>query len=180
MLFNRDHDDKINISKFYLLVTKSWDVWEPIFKIRKSLRSYIFNESEIISIMERRKNIKSIRFYRLNHNNSFPKQSCKLAINSILLNHPNSYRYDYECDEDDMNFSYLSIVYKVIEKNNPNFGGSSPSINNNKHSFLLRYLRVSTPDELSNKINNYFVDYCFSITSQITSSQIKPSSSGLN
>lgn len=125
--------------------------------------------------MERKKNIKSIRQYKLDHNNSYPKQSCKLSFEYLLLNHPHRYKFDYECDENDSDFSYLSIIYKIIEKYNPLFATRRNT--SHLHSFLLRYLRVETPDDISNKINNYFVGYCMSLTCQTPSSKCTPTSS---
>lgn len=95
----------------------------------------------------------------------------------MLLNHPHRYKFDYECDENDSDFSYLSIVYKIIEKYNPLFSARNTS---HLHSFLLRYLRVETPDDISNKINNYFIGYCMSLTCQTPSSKCTPTSSSSN
>lgn len=71
-------------------------MWEPLYLFRTNLIKHFFPNKSHLIILNRVKNISSIRQYRENNNGKFPNQSFCTEIKKVLFDDENPLRYDYE------------------------------------------------------------------------------------
>lgn len=71
-------------------------MWEPLYLFRTNLINHFFPNKSHLIVLNRIKNITSIRQYRENNNGKFPNQSCCTEIKKVLFDDENPLKYNYE------------------------------------------------------------------------------------
>lgn len=159
----------MSFKQFYILVTKSLCIWDGLFAIRLLLRNFVFDDERVVvDILERKKNIKNIKRYKIAHRGKLPYVSCQTNFINCILCKPNPYQFDYSFDDDENHcVSFINfIICDVIKLYNPNFhhGGLV-----NQHVFLLK---IPVSYKYSQMVNKYFLLYA-SQNSNISSTPTK-------
>lgn len=137
-------------------MSKSLCLWDGLFAIRLLLRNFVFDDERIVvDILERKKNIKNIKRYKIAHSGKLPYVSCYTNFINCLLCKPNPYQYDYSYDDDEIHcVSFINyIISDVIKLYNPNFHHAGLV---NQFIFLLK---IPISYQYSQMINKYFLLY---------------------
>lgn len=147
-----NNDGKLSFSQFFKFVTQTYELWEPLYLFRVALIMRYFPNNMHLTILERRKNINSIKEYQLRNMNKLPSQSCNETLISLLCGIPNPNKYDYDNDTAGGAVIYNEIVNLFIKQFDPNY-------TSHRDGFKSNYLKLFKIFEVIYTIDQYFLLY---------------------
>lgn len=120
---NCDYSNKgyISFRHFLSFVTKSTNMWKPLYSFRLAVIEKFFDKSILYSILNRKMVILSIKKYKFMHNGKFPPEPCCQRVKHILENRPSNYQFDYECIEKDVECNFTIATINYINRFNDHF-----------------------------------------------------------
>lgn len=138
-IYDKNKNGSITTSQFFQLVIKHLEIWTNLFRTRENLLKRMLSINEILTILERKRNINNIKNYQSKHYNKLPPRSCGKYLNDLLHNKINPSSYDY--NDVDGSITLTSIITSLIKKYNTNYKISE---NESTNLFSIKYFKFKS------------------------------------
>lgn len=119
-----------------------------------------------IKLLDRRKNIQTIKTYRMNHKGKYPPEKCSASIKHAIYNECNVNTYDYDTELDGITMNDLTTI--IIKKYHPDYKTS-------KECFAVKYLSSFTQTPIIHQIDEYYLEYRKQLPQKINSARTRSS-----
>lgn len=156
-IYDKNKNGTITTSQFFQLVVKHLEIWTNLFRTRENLLKRMLSINEILTILERKRNINNIKNYQSKHYNKLPPRSCGKYLNDLIHNKVNPASYDY--NDVDGSITLTSIITSLIKKYNTNYKITE---NDSVYLFNIKYFKFKNgqfPIPALLPIDNYYSYY---------------------
>lgn len=138
----------LTLHQFFNFISKTFQIWEPLYLFRVNLIKMMFKKDEFIDILERRLNIVNIK-QKIATSNKYEPESCMTFIKRIIKRKPHKSHFDYDCDGV-LSFSSLTLLF--IRKYIPDFIIKP-------ETFAMKHLGQYKEFILISEIDKYYIKY---------------------
>lgn len=142
----------ISFEQFFTFFDKTYQLWKPIYSFHLAMLKTFFPNSCFRVILERKKNIQSIKGYQKLNSGNFPvtySNTCYSRLISRILHKPNPNEYDYDLYLFPY-FKYGDFVKVFIGKYKNGYVGTF-------FHFRLKHLNNVTENYIINEIDQLYV-----------------------
>lgn len=146
--YDLNNDGYLNWNQFFAFASQTPELWDTLYISRINMLNTFFPHEGYKIILNRRKNIKKIKQHQNYNGGSFPREPCFEFIKRLIKCKPNPYRYDYDCEIEQV--SFVQIIKRVVKKYNSNFKF-------NKQAFAMKFLGAFNSYPVIYDIDRYYV-----------------------
>lgn len=162
-IYIRNDDGFLSFNQFLNFASQRQELWCNLSQIRLSMVQRIWNG---IKLLDRRKNIQTIKTYRMNHNGKYPPEKCTTRLKHAIYNECNINTYDYDTELDGITMNDLTTI--IIKKYHADY---KPS----KECFAVKYLSSFTQTPILHQIDEYYLEYRKQLPQKMNSARTRSS-----